>query len=182
VSASVSAGARRRGAQVQRRPLSAGRHDGVPESLGPRTPPAASVCNGAIIQVNVSAQTMPIGSARPIPLANLRNPGNKPGMSIRMGSVPPAGHPKVTAPFNTNRSLVSSSADIDSWRSMQSSSPEFANPFLSPQFAVIVGELRPNTRVAVLSEGSSVVGFFPFERHRSGAGEPVGPTGFRLMT
>lgn len=66
-----------------------------------------------------------------------------------------------------------SSADIDSWRSMQSSSPAFANPFLSPEFAVIVGELRPNTRVAVLSEGSSVVGFFPFERHRSGAGEPV---------
>jgi CelD/BcsL family acetyltransferase involved in cellulose biosynthesis len=66
-----------------------------------------------------------------------------------------------------------SSADIDSWRAMQSSNPSFANPFLSPEFAVIVGELRPNTRVAVLSEGSSTVGFFPFERNRSGAGAPI---------
>lgn len=66
-----------------------------------------------------------------------------------------------------------SSADIDSWRSMQSSAPSFTNPFLSPEFAIIVGELRPNVRVAVLSEGSSIVGFFPFERHRSGAGTPI---------
>jgi CelD/BcsL family acetyltransferase involved in cellulose biosynthesis len=66
-----------------------------------------------------------------------------------------------------------SPADIDSWRSMQSSSPSFANPFLSPEFAVLVGALRPKTRVAVLSEGSSIVGFFPFERYRSGAGAPI---------
>jgi CelD/BcsL family acetyltransferase involved in cellulose biosynthesis len=39
---------------------------------------------------------------------------------------------------------------------------------------VIVGELRPNIRVAVLSEGSSVVGFFPFERHRSAGQHPFG--------
>jgi CelD/BcsL family acetyltransferase involved in cellulose biosynthesis len=66
-----------------------------------------------------------------------------------------------------------SSADIDSWRSMQSSTPSFSNPFLSPEFAIIVGEFRPSARVAVLSEGSSIVGFFPFERHRSGAGTPI---------
>ena len=42
------------------------------------------------------------------------------------------------------------SAAIDSWRSMQSSSSSFANPFLSPEFAIVVGEIRPNTRVAVL--------------------------------
>jgi CelD/BcsL family acetyltransferase involved in cellulose biosynthesis len=65
------------------------------------------------------------------------------------------------------------SAAIDSWRSMQSSSSSFANPFLSPEFAIVVGEIRPNTRVAVLSEGSSVVGFFPFERHRFGTGVPI---------
>lgn len=65
------------------------------------------------------------------------------------------------------------SAAIDSWRSMQSSTPSFANPFLSPEFAIIVGEIRPDTRVAVLSEGSSVVGFFPFERHRFGPGVPI---------
>lgn len=66
-----------------------------------------------------------------------------------------------------------SSADIGSWRSMQSSTPSFANPFLSPEFATIVGEFRPSARVAVLSEGSSIVGFFPFERYRSGVGTPI---------
>jgi CelD/BcsL family acetyltransferase involved in cellulose biosynthesis len=66
-----------------------------------------------------------------------------------------------------------SSTEIDSWRSMQSSTPSFANPFLSPEFAIVAGEFRPNSRVAVLSEGSSIVGFFPFERHRSGTGMPI---------
>jgi CelD/BcsL family acetyltransferase involved in cellulose biosynthesis len=66
-----------------------------------------------------------------------------------------------------------SSTEIDSWRSMQSSTPSFANPFLSPEFAIVAGELRPDARVAVLSEGSSIVGFFPFERHWSGAGMPI---------
>jgi CelD/BcsL family acetyltransferase involved in cellulose biosynthesis len=66
-----------------------------------------------------------------------------------------------------------SSADIKSWHAMQSSTPAFANPFLSPEFAIISGELRPNARVAVLSEGSSTVGFFPFERTRSGKGVPI---------
>jgi CelD/BcsL family acetyltransferase involved in cellulose biosynthesis len=66
-----------------------------------------------------------------------------------------------------------SSADIDSWRSMQSSASPFANPFLSPEFTIIAGEFRPNARVAVLSEGSSIIGFFPFERYRSGVGMPI---------
>jgi CelD/BcsL family acetyltransferase involved in cellulose biosynthesis len=66
-----------------------------------------------------------------------------------------------------------SSIEIDSWRSLQSSDPSFANPFLSPEFTIVAGGLRPNARVAVLREGSSIVGFFPFERHWSGAGVPI---------
>lgn len=63
--------------------------------------------------------------------------------------------------------------DITTWRSMQSSTPSLANPFLSPEFAIAVGEFRPSARVAVLSDGPSTVGFFPFEQRRFGAGAPI---------
>lgn len=63
--------------------------------------------------------------------------------------------------------------EIASWRSMQCSTPSFANPFLSPDFAIVVEQFRPSTRVAVLSDGQSTVGFFPFEQHRFGVGMPI---------
>jgi CelD/BcsL family acetyltransferase involved in cellulose biosynthesis len=66
-------------------------------------------------------------------------------------------------------------SDIAAWGSMQSSQPAFANPFLSPEFVIAVGRFRQGTRVAVLSEGSSSVGFFPFERLPLGRGVPAGP-------
>jgi CelD/BcsL family acetyltransferase involved in cellulose biosynthesis len=56
---------------------------------------------------------------------------------------------------------------------MQRATPALANPFLSPEFAVAVGRLRPNARVAVLTEGQSITGFFPFEKRRLSAGVPV---------
>lgn len=63
--------------------------------------------------------------------------------------------------------------EIESWRSMQCRTPSFANPFLSPEFAIAVGQFRADSRVAVLSDGPSVVGFFPFEQRRFGAGMPI---------
>lgn len=63
--------------------------------------------------------------------------------------------------------------EIASWRSMQYRTPSFANPFLSPEFVIAVGQFRPGTRVAVLSDGTSAVGFFPFEQRRFGAGGPI---------
>jgi CelD/BcsL family acetyltransferase involved in cellulose biosynthesis len=64
-------------------------------------------------------------------------------------------------------------AEIAAWRSMQRATPALANPFLSPEFAVAVGRLRPGARVAVLTEGQSIAGFFPFEKRRLSAGVPV---------
>src|ERR1051326_8193765 len=55
---------------------------------------------------------------------------------------------------------------------MQAAVPSLANPFLSPEFAMAVGRFRPGARVAVLTEGQSVTGFFPFERRRFG-GVPI---------
>jgi CelD/BcsL family acetyltransferase involved in cellulose biosynthesis len=66
-------------------------------------------------------------------------------------------------------------SEIAAWRSMQRSTPSFANPFLSPDFAITVAKFRPGTRVAVLSDGQSTVGFFAFEQRRFGLGMPLAP-------
>ncbi|HEX2298511.1 MAG TPA: GNAT family N-acetyltransferase, partial [Pseudonocardiaceae bacterium] len=63
--------------------------------------------------------------------------------------------------------------ELARWRGFQRDCPALANPFLSPEFTVAVGRHRPRTRVAVLSDGPDLVGFFPFERRRFGYGVPV---------
>jgi CelD/BcsL family acetyltransferase involved in cellulose biosynthesis len=63
--------------------------------------------------------------------------------------------------------------ELAAWQSMQRVSASLGNPFLSPEFALAVGRFRPAARVAVLYDGPSVVGFFPFERRRLGAGVPI---------
>ncbi|HET9168216.1 MAG TPA: GNAT family N-acetyltransferase [Actinospica sp.] len=65
------------------------------------------------------------------------------------------------------------SAEITCWHGMQAKNPALANPFLSPEFTVAVGRLRPSARVAVLSEGPDITGFFPFERRSLGLGVPI---------
>ena len=57
---------------------------------------------------------------------------------------------------------------------MQHSDAALGNPFLSPEFAVAVGRFRPSARVAVLTDGPALAGFFPFERRRLGLGVPIG--------
>jgi CelD/BcsL family acetyltransferase involved in cellulose biosynthesis len=63
--------------------------------------------------------------------------------------------------------------ELASWRSFQRKQPTLANPFLSPEFTLAVGRLRPRTRVAVLHDGPQTVGFFPFERRAFGVGVPI---------
>jgi CelD/BcsL family acetyltransferase involved in cellulose biosynthesis len=65
------------------------------------------------------------------------------------------------------------SAEIAAWRDMQERTPALANPFLSPDFTIAAGQVRPNARVAVLTEGQAVTGFFPFEPRRLGAAAPI---------
>jgi CelD/BcsL family acetyltransferase involved in cellulose biosynthesis len=65
------------------------------------------------------------------------------------------------------------SAEIAAWRSFQDSTPTLANAFLSPDFAIAVGRHRPGARVAVLSDGPDLAGFFPFERRGPGWGMPI---------
>ena len=63
--------------------------------------------------------------------------------------------------------------ELTRWRAMQRALPHLANPFLAPEFTVAVGRFRPDVRVAVLSDGPTVVGFFPFERRAFGLGLPI---------
>ncbi len=65
------------------------------------------------------------------------------------------------------------SAEIESWHRMQRATPSLWHPFLSPEFAAVVGRYRPQSRVAVLSDGHDVIGFFPFEKRRFGVGVPI---------
>ena len=57
---------------------------------------------------------------------------------------------------------------------MQDTTTSLANPFLSPEFAMAVDRVRPDARVAVLSDGPEIAGFFPFQRRRFGVGMPIG--------
>jgi CelD/BcsL family acetyltransferase involved in cellulose biosynthesis len=66
------------------------------------------------------------------------------------------------------------STEIAAWHAMQAQTQALANPFLSPEFAVTVGQSRPDARVAVLSDGTEFAGFFPFERRGFGVGMPIG--------
>jgi len=63
--------------------------------------------------------------------------------------------------------------EVSRWRALQESDTAFDNPFLSPEFTLVVGALRDHVRVAVIHDGPEVVGFFPFERHPLGIGKPV---------
>ncbi|MFF8642996.1 GNAT family N-acetyltransferase [Streptomyces sp. NPDC015345] len=60
------------------------------------------------------------------------------------------------------------------WHRAMDESPEYANPFLAPEFAEGVGRFRAGPRVAVLREGGEPVGFFPYERNSFGVGRAIG--------
>jgi len=64
--------------------------------------------------------------------------------------------------------------EVDAWHGMQDRDELLANPFLCPEFAITIGRFRPCARVAVLSDGTGPVGFFPFERGRLGGATAIG--------
>ncbi|MEV5953265.1 GNAT family N-acetyltransferase [Streptomyces sp. NPDC051987] len=60
------------------------------------------------------------------------------------------------------------------WHHAMDASPEYANPFLAPEFTIGVGRQHAGVRVAVLREGGEAVGFLPYERNALGVGRAVG--------
>ncbi len=63
--------------------------------------------------------------------------------------------------------------EIAAWHRMQEATPSLADPFLTPEYAITVSRFRPQSRVGVLTDGQSVIGFFPFEARRLGVGVPL---------
>ncbi|MFE0173929.1 GNAT family N-acetyltransferase [Streptomyces sp. NPDC059002] len=70
-------------------------------------------------------------------------------------------------------------ADRLAWTALQSKahlngSPELANPFLSPEFALAMGQARRGVHIAVVREDGEPVAFFPFQRTITGVGRAIG--------
>ncbi|MFJ6700482.1 GNAT family N-acetyltransferase [Streptomyces sp. NPDC091272] len=70
-------------------------------------------------------------------------------------------------------------ADRASWTAMQSKahlhgSPELANPFLSPEFALALGRCRRGVRIAVVREDGEPAAFFAYQRTAAGVGRALG--------
>ena len=65
-------------------------------------------------------------------------------------------------------------SEIQAWHTMQLKTGSLVNPFLCPEFSLGVGKVQSAARVAVLTEGSEIAGFFPFERRRFGTGAAIG--------
>ncbi|MET7604820.1 GNAT family N-acetyltransferase [Streptomyces avermitilis] len=60
------------------------------------------------------------------------------------------------------------------WHRAMDESPDYANPFLAPEFAAGIGRYRGRAQVAVLREGGEPVGFLPYERNSFGVGRAIG--------
>ncbi|MEV4438823.1 GNAT family N-acetyltransferase [Streptomyces sp. NPDC049577] len=70
-------------------------------------------------------------------------------------------------------------ADRAAWTALQSravedGSPQLANPFLAPEFALAVGRCRRGARIAVVREDGEPAAFFPFQRTPLGVGRAIG--------
>ncbi len=67
-----------------------------------------------------------------------------------------------------------SEREVQAWRGFCAADPAFANPLLGPDFARLVGEARPDARVAVLSRDGEPIGFLPFHGRPGGMAQPIG--------
>jgi CelD/BcsL family acetyltransferase involved in cellulose biosynthesis len=59
------------------------------------------------------------------------------------------------------------------WLARQRTNPLLASPFFSPELTHAVSLVRRDVRVAVMEDERGVVGYFPFQRERFGAGHPL---------
>lgn len=65
-------------------------------------------------------------------------------------------------------------SELRSWSNLQASTPEFGNPLLGPDFAVLMGALRQDARVAIWRDGRRAAGFLGFHKTLAGFARPIG--------
>ncbi|MBO9559118.1 MAG: GNAT family N-acetyltransferase [Caulobacter sp.] len=67
-----------------------------------------------------------------------------------------------------------SQADLATWRAMVAAEPAFASPLMGPDFALAVGAVRDDARVAVIHRGGETVGFLAHHRRPGAMGRAIG--------
>ena len=67
-----------------------------------------------------------------------------------------------------------SSADQRTWRDMAVIDPAFDSPLLGPDFALAVGAVRDDARVAVIRRQGETLGFLPHHRRPGHLARPIG--------
>jgi CelD/BcsL family acetyltransferase involved in cellulose biosynthesis len=63
---------------------------------------------------------------------------------------------------------------IERWESFREGEPRLRTPFFSSRFSRVVGQFRPNAKVAIFASGNQVIGFLPFESVNRKTIEPIG--------
>lgn len=63
---------------------------------------------------------------------------------------------------------------VAAWSQIQRENPVLESPYFRPEFTRAVGDVCPQTEVAVLKRSSEIVGFFPFQRSCWKTAKPVG--------
>ncbi len=64
--------------------------------------------------------------------------------------------------------------EIAAWRAIAASHAAFASPLLGPDFALAVGAVRPDARVAVWRRDGEPMGFLPHHLKAGGLARPIG--------
>ena len=64
--------------------------------------------------------------------------------------------------------------ELERWRELIATDPGLDDPFLAPEFARLVGRVRPAARVAVVHDGPQIAAFLAFEQGRLGTMRPIG--------
>ena len=65
-------------------------------------------------------------------------------------------------------------SERERWAEIRAATRSLESPFFAPGFAAAIGAVRRDCRVAVLREGGSIVGFFPFHAGLTRAALPLG--------
>ncbi len=67
-----------------------------------------------------------------------------------------------------------SAEDVALWRSLASAGQGFGNPLLGPDFALAVGKVREDARVAVARRDGQTLGFLAYHHRPGGLARPIG--------
>jgi CelD/BcsL family acetyltransferase involved in cellulose biosynthesis len=60
------------------------------------------------------------------------------------------------------------------WSRIQQAEPSLGSPYFRPEFTQAVAAVRDDVETAILEEGGTAIGFFPFQRGRGNVARPVG--------